>query len=122
MASRKEPPLRMCVVCRARFPQTELARITRLPEADGGALTIDLPRPGRRPRVGRGAYIGSRPACWQRDGLAKRLSAALGTTLTDDERSRITAQAGELPDGGPPAACPLAAGDTAAAARKRREP
>lgn len=109
----------MCVVCRARFGQHELARVTRLPEADGGALTIDLPRPGRRPRVGRGAYIGARSACWQRDGLAKRLSAALGTHLDDDERARLAATADELPASGPPAACPLAVGSTVAPRGRR---
>jgi len=110
----------MCVVCRARFPQAELARVTRLPEADGGALTVDLPRPGRRPRVGRGAYIGARAACWQHDGLAKRLSVALKTTLTDEERSRIAVLAAELTDGGTPSACPLVVGGSADSARQRR--
>lgn len=110
----------MCVVCRARFPQPELARVTRLPEADGGALTIDLPRPGRRPRVGRGAYIGARAACWQRDGLARRLSAALGTVLSDEERARLAAMAGEVPESGPPPACPLATDGSTDAPRGRR--
>jgi len=112
----------MCVVCRARFPQHELARVTRLPEADGGALTIDLPRPGRRPRVGRGAYIGARSACWQRDGLVRRLSAALGTALSDEERARLAAMAGEAPESGPPPTCPLAGDGPKDAPRGRRAP
>lgn len=118
---RKEPPLRMCVVCRARFPQPELARVTRLPESAGGALTVDLPRPGRRPRLGRGAYLGARMACWQGDGLTRRLTAALKTTISDEERTRMIALAADLPEGGPPAACPLAAGGPEVAARQRRK-
>ena len=110
MGWRKQPPERMCVVCRARFGQPELARITRVPEADGGALAIDLPRAGRRPRAGRGAYIGARRACWSVDDLARRLGAALKTTWTDDDRARLATFAREIPEEGPPSACPRAGG------------
>jgi predicted RNA-binding protein YlxR (DUF448 family) len=110
----------MCVVCRARFAQPELARVVRAPEADGGALTVDLPRPGRRPRSGRGTYIGARAACWRPDGALRRLEAALDTTLTEAERAQLGAVAAALPDDGPPAACPVAAGGAASSRRGSR--
>jgi predicted RNA-binding protein YlxR (DUF448 family) len=82
-------PERMCVVCRTRRPKAGLVRVYR---GLDGRLEID--RTGKGP--GRGAYICRTPTCWAAKGLAGRLGAALGVSLTDADRMRMAELAGAL--------------------------
>lgn len=52
-------PMRMCVICRQRFPKAELDRYVLSPE---GELKPDI----RRNMPGRGWYLCSEPACGER--------------------------------------------------------
>ncbi|ACO45927.1 YlxR family protein [Deinococcus deserti] len=64
-------PERTCVVCRARRPQSEFVRLTRV-EGHWQEQTVN--------RTGRGAYVCSdSPNCWQ----DKRLRRAFGPQAPD---------------------------------------
>jgi len=86
VAMRPEGPVRSCVVCRARFPQATLLRLTRTPER---GIALD----GVRRAAGRGAYLCGAERC-----LAKARPAirrALGSEITDavwDELVRTARQ------------------------------
>ncbi|HUY53783.1 MAG TPA: YlxR family protein [Candidatus Nanopelagicaceae bacterium] len=75
-------PLRTCLGCRRRLPQTDLVRL----RVSAGAVVID-PAGFRGP--GRGAYICAKMDCWQavvrrralRHGLGPALAAADQTAL-----------------------------------------
>jgi predicted RNA-binding protein YlxR (DUF448 family) len=79
---RKHVPLRMCVACQQRHPKRELVRIVR-----GPAGTIDLDPAGKQP--GRGAYLCSRPDCWQRALEPERLGRVLRCKVTAEDIARL---------------------------------
>lgn len=82
-------PERMCVACRERRPKAGLVRVCRGPD---GQVAVDMT--GKGP--GRGAYVCRRSSCWAAKGLAGRLGAALGVSLTDADRMRMAESAGAL--------------------------
>ncbi len=95
MAKQKTPrrvkhvPQRTCVACREVQAKGGLMRLVRTAEGV-------FPDPqGKRP--GRGAYLHSRPECWQR-GLKGSLASALRTTLTEEDRQRLTEYFEALPE------------------------
>ncbi len=55
--NRPAAPMRMCVICRGRFPKSELARHVAAP----GAVEL-VPDP-RADKPGRGHYLCANPAC-----------------------------------------------------------
>ncbi|MBC6954661.1 MAG: YlxR family protein [Chloroflexi bacterium] len=81
-ANRRQPPIRMCVICRTKDVKRTMTRIVRLPD---GAIAVDLT--GKR--NGRGAYLCDDPACWRRAAESNVLGAALRIVLTDDARAVI---------------------------------
>jgi hypothetical protein len=87
-------PQRSCVACRTTTAKRELLRVVRLPS---GTVEVDLT--GKK--SGRGAYLCHRVACWE-DALKRtRLSKALRTTLTEDDRVALQAFAATLPSEAP---------------------
>jgi predicted RNA-binding protein YlxR (DUF448 family) len=76
----KHIPQRTCIACREVQAKGTLVRIVRT--ADGV-----LPDPTGK-LAGRGAYLHSRPECWQR-GIDHNLPNALRTTLTNEDRQRL---------------------------------
>jgi predicted RNA-binding protein YlxR (DUF448 family) len=82
-ANRKHIPQRTCVVCRETAAKRALVRVVRT--ADQG---VQLDLTGKK--NGRGAYVCTRPECWQRAFTSTVLDKALRTTLTEDERVRLS--------------------------------
>ena len=76
-------PQRMCVVCRTTAAKRTLVRLVRT--EDG----VQIDPSGKR--NGRGAYLCTQPACWQRAIESDSLAKALRTTLTDADRQRLRA-------------------------------
>ena len=75
-------PLRRCVGCGVRLPQSGLNRIVK---SLGGGVEVDtmfkLP--------GRGAYLCSHLGCWERSVRKGRVDYALRTKLSPDEREYL---------------------------------
>ncbi|MGH2363462.1 MAG: YlxR family protein [Chloroflexota bacterium] len=76
-------PERTCAGCGAKRPKPELLRIVRKPS---GELAVDL----RTTLPGRGAYLCSTPACWERG--VKRLARVLRTDVPVAARKELRAQ------------------------------
>ena len=64
-------PVRMCVICRQRFPKTDLLRYTLTPEG-GLALDADKTRPGR------GWYVCEQESCQARFARFKPAKRRVG--------------------------------------------
>jgi hypothetical protein len=79
----KHIPLRTCVVCRETSAKRTLTRIVRTAE-DG----VQLDPTGKR--NGRGAYLCTQVSCWQRAVESNVLDKALRTTLTAEDRLRLS--------------------------------
>jgi predicted RNA-binding protein YlxR (DUF448 family) len=75
-------PLRRCVGCGIQLPQRELNRIVKTP---GGDVEVDTA--GKLP--GRGAYLCSQPACWERGLQKSRVDHTLRIRLSDGDRQRL---------------------------------
>ncbi len=75
---RKHIPTRMCVACRNKFEKRHLTRIVYV----DGKLQIDAT--GKQ--NGRGAYLCTAPACWQRAAKSNLLDHALRVSLTNAEK------------------------------------
>lgn len=78
----KHIPQRTCVVCRETSAKRELVRIVRTPD---GRLEIDPT--GKK--NGRGAYLCTRFACWERAAASTALDRALHVEVTDDFRQEL---------------------------------
>lgn len=78
----KHIPQRTCVVCRETAAKRTLVRIVRT--ADAGVQ----PDPTGK-RNGRGAYLCTRPECWQRALTSSVLEKALRTPLTEADRAHL---------------------------------
>ena len=75
-------PQRTCIACRSTTGKRELVRIVRTP---AGAVELD---PSGK-KAGRGAYLCRSADCWE-TGLKKdRLSNALRTTISNEDRQRL---------------------------------
>lgn len=79
---RKHVPLRTCIVCRQQSDKRELTRIVRNP--DEGVIVDPTGK-----KNGRGAYLCTNPACWERAIKTQALERALKTTLTEVERDTL---------------------------------
>ncbi|MCI0521037.1 MAG: YlxR family protein [Chloroflexi bacterium] len=79
---RKHTPQRTCVGCREVLSKRSLIRIVRGPQG----VLVDAS--GKM--AGRGAYLHDRRSCWEK-GLKGALAQALKTTLTEEERSQLSA-------------------------------
>lgn len=87
---RRHVPQRTCVVCRTTSDKRTLTRLVRT--ADG----VQVDPTGKL--NGRGAYVCSQTACWDRVLETDVLEHALRTMLTDEDRARLRAahpEAGE---------------------------
>lgn len=82
-ANRKHIPQRTCVVCRETAAKRTLVRIVRT--TDQG---VQADPTGKK--NGRGAYLCTRPECWQRALSSTVLDKALRTSLTEDDRVRLS--------------------------------
>jgi uncharacterized protein len=80
---RKHVPQRTCVVCRETDAKRSLTRVVRTAE-DG----VHVDPTGKR--NGRGAYLCSQASCWQRAVESNVLEKALRTTLTAEDRQRLS--------------------------------
>lgn len=82
-------PQRTCVSCRSTTAKRELVRLVRT--KDG---TVEVDRTGKKP--GRGAYLCQRRECWEEALRKDRLSHALRTRLSDEDRHALLAEASAL--------------------------
>ncbi len=80
----KKIPIRTCVVCREKAGKRALVRIVRTEHG----IMVD---PGGKMN-GRGAYLCERPECWERAMNTDVLAKALKTTLTSEDRERLSAR------------------------------
>jgi len=78
----KRIPQRTCVGCRSTGGKRDFVRVVKTP---AGSVRID---PDGKAN-GRGAYLCSKPSCWE-DALTKdRLARALRTTISPDTRAEL---------------------------------
>ena len=82
MGKRKHIPQRMCVACRESQDKKTLVRIVRTPQG----VVVD--ETGKL--AGRGAYLHSNPACWER-GVNRYLTKALNIDISSAEREQLMA-------------------------------
>lgn len=87
----RRQPQRTCVGCRSILGKRDLVRIVRTPS---GEIVVDPT--GKL--AGRGAYLCANRRCWLIAIKHGRISAALKTTLTDEDRSQLGAHAAQLPE------------------------
>lgn len=115
MAARRTPA-RMCAVCRRRFPQPDLVRVTRLRDGDG-AIAIDERGRGAQ---GRGAYVGPHRACWSHPDLVRRVFSALRTAPSEAAMATLQDFGAGRPERDERAdACPRLAGEARQADEQR---
>jgi predicted RNA-binding protein YlxR (DUF448 family) len=86
---RRRVPVRTCVICREAKPKRELTRLVRV---DGEGIYVD---PSGK-RAGRGAYLCSAAACWEKAIQTTALDRALKMTLTEADRDRLRQAAAEV--------------------------
>lgn len=79
---RKHVPMRTCVACRAKDAKRTFVRIVRTPE---GRVEIDPT--GKK--NGRGAYLCTRFACWERAASSNVLDRALRVEVTEEAREAL---------------------------------
>lgn len=79
----KHIPQRTCVACRQVKAKRWLIRLVALPDGD-----IDIGTDSRK--AGRGAYVCPTLKCWQTGLAAGKLEYALRTSLTQENRERLT--------------------------------
>lgn len=80
---KKHIPQRTCVACRTVRPKRELVRVVRTPKGD---VVVD--ETGKR--NGRGAYLCSKQACWEKALTKGLLNRALRTNLKTDVKVQLT--------------------------------
>jgi predicted RNA-binding protein YlxR (DUF448 family) len=85
----KHIPQRTCVGCRLVNAKKALTRVVR---TDTG---IQIDKSGKIP--GRGAYVHDQKSCWQA-ALKGKLSNALKTVISDEDRRVLEEYANNLPD------------------------
>lgn len=88
----KHVPQRTCVACRQVKTKRELMRVVRV---SGGSVEVD----SSGKKAGRGAYLCRARECWEIGLKGGRLEHSLKTTLTRDNRERLS-QLGEKLLGG----------------------
>ncbi len=91
MSISRHPPQRSCVGCRKATTKSELIRIVATPEG----VVVDST--GRK--NGRGAYICRSAECWEAALMKNRLSRALRTGISADDKIRISQYVENLKEG-----------------------
>jgi predicted RNA-binding protein YlxR (DUF448 family) len=82
LQQRRPTPQRTCIACRSTTGKRELVRIVRTP---AGAVELDAT--GKK--AGRGAYLCRSAGCWETGLKKERLSNALKTTISNEDRQRL---------------------------------
>ena len=80
---KKHQPTRTCVACRRPFDKRDLTRLVYTPDG----LVVN---PGRTVG-GRGAYLCTHPACWERARKTNVLGQALRVSLTPADKQHLMA-------------------------------
>lgn len=83
MSIRKHIPQRTCVACGQVTAKQQLIRLVRTADT-----RVEVDSSGKN--AGRGAYLCTALKCWETGLKGKRLERALRTTLTPDDRERLT--------------------------------
>jgi predicted RNA-binding protein YlxR (DUF448 family) len=78
----RKVPQRTCIACRSTTGKRELVRVVRTPM---GAVELDLT--GKKP--GRGAYLCRSADCWEAGLKRDRLSGALKTGISSEDRQKL---------------------------------
>lgn len=78
----KHVPMRTCVICREKEAKRNFIRIVRTPEGQ-----IEIDPTGKK--NGRGAYLCTRFACWERATTSNALERALRTEMTAEARHAL---------------------------------
>jgi len=86
---RKHIPQRTCVGCRSVLAKRELIRLVRT----SNGILVDIS--GKQ--AGRGAYLHNQRSCWEL-GIKTGLERALKTTLTPEDKERLTQHMLTLPE------------------------
>ena len=84
----KHNPIRTCVVCRDKAAKRQFVRIVRTPDG-----TIEVDPTGKK--NGRGAYLCTRFACWERALSSPLLDRALRVDLTAGAKAALRQYAEE---------------------------
>ena len=84
----KHIPIRTCVVCRDKEAKRQFVRIVRTPDG-----TIEVDPTGKK--NGRGAYLCTRFACWERALSSPLLDRALRVDLTAGAKAALRQYAEE---------------------------
>lgn len=84
----KHVPIRTCVVCREKEAKRQFVRIVRTPEG-----TIEVDSTGKK--NGRGAYLCTRFACWERALSGSMLERALRVELAGGAKAALRQYAEE---------------------------
>ncbi len=82
MQATKRIPQRTCVGCRATGGKRDFVRVVKTPD---GSVQID---PDGKAN-GRGAYVCSKPSCWEEALTKERLARALRTAISPDVRAEF---------------------------------
>ncbi|GAB4320542.1 MAG: YlxR family protein [Dehalococcoidia bacterium] len=85
-------PTRTCIGCRQHAGKRDLVRIVRTPTGD-----VRIDPTGRAP--GRGAYIHSNRACWEKALKGATMNRTLKITLSTEDAAALHAYAEALPSG-----------------------
>ena len=91
MSISKHVPQRICIGCRKITTKNELVRIVATPEG------VFVDETGRK--NGRGAYICRSQDCWEAAQKKDRLSRALHTGLSAEDKSRVCQYVEKLKEG-----------------------
>ena len=82
MPTAKRIPQRTCVGCRVTGGKRDFVRVVKTPD---GSVQID---PDGKAN-GRGAYVCSKPSCWEEALTKERLARALRTAISPDVRAEL---------------------------------
>lgn len=82
MGHAKKIPQRTCVACREQHPKRDMTRLVLTPEQ---RVMVD---PSGK-LAGRGAYLCSKAACWNKAANTDLIGAALKVTLSEADRQHI---------------------------------
>lgn len=87
----KHIPQRTCVACRGTSAKRQLVRVVRQPD---GTVMVDPTGKAN----GRGAYLCTRRACWDKALKHALLDRALKTSLSPADQAQLAAQAAHYAD------------------------
>lgn len=92
----KHVPMRTCVACREKIDKRQLTRIVRTPVGEDNGVTAGVVVDPTGKRNGRGAYLCTKPSCWERAVKRRILDSALKIDLTETEREMLLAVSAEM--------------------------